>query len=97
MPGPFFFVRKTHMFTRTLKRFSRAIKAGLAGLALFAGASVASAQDTVKIGILHSLSGTMAISETSLRDVVLMAADEINAAGGVKVGGKAYKIQPEVV
>ena len=41
------------------------------------------ATGTVKIGILHSLSGTMAISETSLRDVVLMAAEEINAAGGV--------------
>ena len=54
------------------------------------------AEDTVKIGVLHSLSGTMAISETSLRDVVLMAADEINAAGGVKVGGKAYKIEPVV-
>jgi len=38
---------------------------------------------TVKIGVLHSLSGTMAISETSLRDVVLMAVEEINAAGGV--------------
>ena len=38
---------------------------------------------TVKIGILHSLSGTMAISETSLRDIVLMAVEEINAAGGV--------------
>ena len=37
----------------------------------------------VKIGILHSLSGTMAISETSLRDVVLMAVEEINSSGGV--------------
>jgi urea transport system substrate-binding protein len=41
------------------------------------------ADDTVKIGVLHSLSGTMAISETSLKDVVLMAVEEINAAGGV--------------
>jgi len=41
------------------------------------------AEDTVKIGILHSLSGTMAISETSLRDVVLMAVEEINKTGGV--------------
>ena len=41
------------------------------------------AEKTVKIGILHSLSGTMAISETSLRDVVLMAVEEINANGGV--------------
>lgn len=37
----------------------------------------------IKVGILHSLSGTMAISETSLRDAELMAIAEINAAGGV--------------
>jgi urea transport system substrate-binding protein len=37
----------------------------------------------VKIGVLHSLSGTMAISEVSLRDAVLMAVEEINADGGV--------------
>ncbi|MDD5141741.1 MAG: transporter substrate-binding protein [Verrucomicrobiales bacterium] len=55
------------------------------------------ADDTVKIGILHSLSGTMAISETSLRDVLLYTFDEINAAGGIKVGDKAYKIQPVIV
>jgi len=48
---------------------------------------------TVKIGILHSLTGTMAISEISLRDAVLMAVDEINAAGGVL--GK--QIEPVVV
>jgi urea transport system substrate-binding protein len=41
------------------------------------------AQDTVKVGILHSLSGTMAISETSLRDIDLFAIDEINKGGGV--------------
>lgn len=66
----------------------------LCALALtFALTSFARAQDTVKIGILHSLSGTMAISETSLRDVVLMAVDEINSSGGVL--GK--KIEPVVV
>src|SRR5687768_4419182 len=54
-------------------------------------------EDTVKVGVLHSLSGTMAISETSLRDVVLMAVEEVNAGGGVKVGGKAYTIEPVVV
>ena len=37
----------------------------------------------VKIGVLHSLSGTMAISETSLKDVVMMAVKEINESGGV--------------
>jgi urea transport system substrate-binding protein len=54
-------------------------------------------QDTVKVGVLHSLSGTMAISETSLRDVLLFAFDEINQAGGIKVGGKSYKIDPVIV
>ncbi|MCP3762989.1 urea ABC transporter substrate-binding protein [Domibacillus sp. A3M-37] len=39
--------------------------------------------DTVKVGVLHSLSGTMAISEVSLRDAELMAIEEINAEGGV--------------
>lgn len=39
--------------------------------------------DTIKVGILHSLSGTMAISETSVRDAEMLAIDEINAAGGV--------------
>ena len=54
---------------------------------------IGQAAETVKIGILHSLSGTMAISETSLRDVVLMATAEINKKGGVL--GK--QIEPVVV
>ena len=49
--------------------------------------------DTIKVGVLHSLSGTMAISETSLKDVALMAIEEINAKGGLL--GK--KIEPVVV
>ena len=53
--------------------------------------------DPVKIGVLHSLSGTMAISETSLRDVLLFAFDEVNSAGGIKVGDKSYTIEPVVV
>lgn len=57
----------------------------------------AQADETVKVGILHSLSGTMAISETSLRDVLLYAFDEINSAGGIKINGTAYKIEPVVV
>jgi urea transport system substrate-binding protein len=43
----------------------------------------AKAQDTIKVGILHSLSGTMAISETTLKDVMLMLIDEQNKKGGV--------------
>jgi urea transport system substrate-binding protein len=50
-------------------------------------------QKTVKVGILHSLSGTMAISETVLKDTALMAIDEINAQGGVM----GAKIEPVVV
>lgn len=48
-----------------------------------AGAGSAVTSDTVKVGILHSLSGTMAISETSVRDAELLAIEEINADGGV--------------
>jgi len=55
------------------------------------------AQETVKVGVLHSLSGTMAISETSLRDVLLFAFDEINNAGGIKAGDKSYRIDPVIV
>jgi len=51
-----------------------------------------SAEDTIKVGILHSLSGTMAISEVSLKDAELMAIEEINAAGGLL--GK--KIEPVI-
>jgi len=57
------------------------------------GAATAQSGGTIKVGILHSLSGTMAISETVLKDTVLMAIDEINAKGGVL--GK--KLEPVVV
>ena len=51
---------------------------------LLAASMVSYAQaETIKVGVLHSLSGTMAISETSLKDVVLMAVEELNASGGV--------------
>lgn len=51
------------------------------------------AADTIKVGILHSLSGTMAISETPLKDMALMSIDDINAHGGVL--GK--KLEPVIV
>ncbi len=70
---------------------SRFLPTALAAVTL--GASSAQSAETVKVGVLHSLSGTMAISETSLRDVLLFTFDEINAAGGVL--GK--KIEPVVV
>ena len=43
----------------------------------------------IKVGILHSLSGTMAISETTLKETEEMAIKEINEAGGVKIDGKS--------
>lgn len=58
-----------------------------AGLALTVGTSafslMALAADTIKVGVLHSLSGTMAISETTLKDTVLMMVEEQNKKGGV--------------
>ena len=45
--------------------------------------NVAAAQDTIKVGVLHSLSGTMAISETTLKDTILMMIDEQNKKGGL--------------
>src|SRR5277367_5259568 len=56
------------------------------GLLLAAGmifSGIASAQDTIKVGILHSLSGTMAISETTLKDTILMMIAEQNKKGGL--------------
>jgi urea transport system substrate-binding protein len=53
---------------------------------VLAGASLsgyAAAEDTIKVGVLHSLTGTMAISETTLKDTVLMMVDDINAKGGL--------------
>ena len=62
--------------------------------AMLAHAGLAHAQeDTIKVGILHSLSGTMAISETTLKDVMLMLVDEQNKKGGLL--GK--KLEPVVV
>ena len=57
-------------------------------LGLIAGISLSSQAETVKVGVLHSLSGTMAISETSLKDVLLFTFDEINKAGGVRSAAK---------
>jgi urea transport system substrate-binding protein len=77
-----------------MKRYIEKLIVG-AGIALVAATAMAA--DTVKVGVLHSLSGTMAISETSLKDVLLFTFDEVNKSGGVKVGGKKYMIEPVVV
>ena len=85
------------MQRRPFLRLAAAAALALPFTGAFAPAAHAQEGEPVKIGVLHSLSGTMAISETSLRDVVLMAAEEINDAGGVMVGGEAHMIEPVVV
>lgn len=65
----------------------------LAVATLAAGISIANAADTIKVGVLHSLSGTMAISETTLKDTVLMMIEEQNKKGGLL--GK--QLEPVVV
>jgi urea transport system substrate-binding protein len=54
--------------------------------------AVEDAKEPIKVGILHSLTGTMAQSETPIKDVLLMAIDEVNAAGGVL----GHKVEPIV-
>lgn len=54
--------------------------------AVIAGAPMAATAQsggTIKIGVLHSLSGTMAISETTLKDTILMMVDDVNKKGGL--------------
>lgn len=72
----------SNVYRRISMKFKSLAKISLA-LSL-ACASVSSyAEDTIKIGVLHSLSGTMAISETTLKDTVQMLVDEQNKKGGV--------------
>jgi urea transport system substrate-binding protein len=73
--------------------FKRWAAAGLMTGALSFSSAIAYAQDTIKVGILHSLSGTMAISETTLKDAMLMLIEDQNAKGGLL--GK--KLEPVVV
>ncbi|TFZ01213.1 urea ABC transporter substrate-binding protein [Ramlibacter rhizophilus] len=76
------------------RRFTlQAIAAAAALSALASPAALAQSGNTIKVGILHSLSGTMAISETVLKDTALMAIEEINAKGGVL----GRKLEPVVV
>jgi urea transport system substrate-binding protein len=79
--------------TPARRQFAQSLSAIALGIAALGLPALAQAADTVKVGVLHSLSGTMAISETVLKDVALMAIEEINAQGGVM--GK--KLEPVVV
>src|SRR6266478_6362591 len=55
----------------------------LIAIAVIAGVPIVATAGTIKIGVLHSLSGTMAISETTLKDTILMMVDDINKKGGL--------------
>ncbi len=66
-----------------MKSVIRGAMSAAAFAAALAGGSMAQAADTIKVGVLHSLSGTMAISETTLKDTVLMMVDDINKKGGL--------------
>jgi branched-chain amino acid transport system substrate-binding protein/urea transport system substrate-binding protein len=72
---------------------ARYLRIGLLPLLIAFGTPVHAEDGTIKIGILHSLSGTMAISETILKDLMLMEVADVNAHGGLL--GK--KIEPIVV
>lgn len=71
-----------NLFTQARRVAARAAL-GAAALAVAGAALPAQAQETIKVGVLHSLSGTMAISETTLKDTVLFMVQEQNAKGGV--------------
>jgi urea transport system substrate-binding protein len=67
-------------------RLTKLVKSALLATGLTAGmglSALAQAADTIKVGILHSLSGTMAISETTLKDTMLMLIAEQNKKGGL--------------
>mgnify|MGYP000007868209 CR=1 FL=1 len=67
----------------SIKAFAKHSSIVLAAATLSLSASIAQAADTIKVGVLHSLSGTMAISETTLKDTVLMLIEEQNKKGGL--------------
>lgn len=64
------------------KKLQALVGAGALALSVMT-MSAAQAADTIKVGVLHSLSGTMAISETTLKDTVLMLVDDLNKNGGL--------------
>jgi urea transport system substrate-binding protein len=66
-----------------MKLYKNMSKIGLAASLVAGLSSSAFAAETIKVGVLHSLSGTMAISETTLKDTILMLVEDQNAKGGV--------------
>ena len=92
---------KSSLMRKTTMRYVAGATAMAASLSLVAcggggGGEKASGDfdGVVKVGILHSLSGTMAISEKTVAEAELMAIEEINAKGGITIDGKKLKIVP---
>ena len=81
------------MIRGSLAGIAHCCSAGLLAAGLLASLPARAEEDTIKVGILHSLSGTMAISETTLKDTMLFLIDEQNKKGGLL--GK--KLEPVVV
>jgi len=75
------------------RRESLKLLSAATALTAFPFVNVRAQSGPIKVGVLHSLSGTMAISETVLKDIALMTFDEINAAGGVL----GRRLEPVVV
>jgi urea transport system substrate-binding protein len=76
-----------------LKLSALAVATALTGVIWSAGDAALAQQPPIKVGVLHSLSGTMAISETTLKDTILMLVEEQNKAGGLL----GRKLEPVVV
>ena len=78
---------------RAFKLSALAVATALTGMIWSAGDPARAQQPPIKVGVLHSLSGTMAISETTLKDTILMMVEEQNKAGGLL----GRKLEPVVV
>ncbi|HEY4296620.1 MAG TPA: ABC transporter substrate-binding protein [Paraburkholderia sp.] len=74
-----------------MRRFSRMTSAAALGVALLGAAPMLQAQEVLKIGAIGSLSGGGTAWGLATQRGAQMAIDEVNAAGGLKVGGKTYK------
>ncbi len=75
-------------------RFVKPLRSAfVATISMLGLAGIVAGEESVKIGVLHSLSGTMAISEVSCKDATVLAVEEINAAGGVM----GRQIEPVIV